>query len=198
MSGDAAHTCREWIDPESYETDLVSYLISILPRLPLENQVYSNNPDGDSRSLLNAFVPRFIQERLLSRLGLFRRSRPSARSTQSINVEEKFVRNVVTFEEPQRQRKGSATIDIQISPCENDPRRVFIRCDTCELDISDGRVNLSFPLGALGPRGWLRTVYIDDTIRIARGQKGSVFVLERTPLNESTEFPSPQVYATLE
>lgn len=169
-------------------------------RLPLENQVYSNNPDGGPRNnLVSLFLPRFVQERL-KRLGVMRNVNASARSIQSINVEEKFVRNVVNFEVPRplgrQSRKGSVTLDIHISPNEQDPRRVDIKCDAVDLDISDGQVNLSFPLGKLGPRGWLRTVYIDDTIRIARGQKGSVFVLERTPLDENA--PVPEVYTTFD
>ena len=142
---------------------------------PLENQAYSNNPDGQGRS--NPFLPRRVQDRL-ERLGV---ERGSARSSQFVDLKKARVRNIVTFQFPGRaKRQATLFVDITFKPNADDSRRVDVRFHAVRLIVTKTRMNTNFPLGIFGPRGWLRTTYIDDSIRITRGHKGSVFVLSRT------------------
>lgn len=152
---------------------------------PLENQAYSNNPDGQGRS--NPFLPRPVQDRL-ERLGV---ERGSARSSQLVDLKKGRVRNVVTFRFPGREkRQATLFVDIDFKPNDDDLRRVDVRFHSVRLIVTKSRMDTNFPLGIFGPRGWLRTTYIDESIRITRGHKGSVFVLCRTasvPKEETDE-----------
>jgi hypothetical protein len=155
---------------------------------PLENQSYSNNPGGRR----NPVLPRRIQD-ILEQLGVIDTSTPSntagsqsrsiRSSTQSIDLTKGEVRNVVGFVVPsvrrKQQRRASLTVSVKFKPNSGDSRRVDVKFQACRVRISDSPININIPLGIIGPRGWLRTAYIDDDLRITRGHKGSVFVLSR-------------------
>lgn len=76
--------------------------------------------------------------------------------------------------------KGFITVDVKGTVNQNDVRRIDVKFDSCRLTILDSPLDVTFPLGLVGPTGWLRTVYVDDEMRITRGHKGSVFILYRT------------------
>jgi hypothetical protein len=150
---------------------------------PLENQAYSNNPDGEA-GRANPFLPRRIQDRL-ERLGF---TQGSARSSQLIDLEKERIRNIVTFRFPgRRQRQATLFVDINIKPSGDDSRRVDVKFKACRLLVPNSRIDIMFPLGRLGPTGWVRTSYIDDSIRITRGHKGSVFVLSRAGIKRGEQ-----------
>jgi len=153
---------------------------------PLENQSYSNNPDGGGRA--NPFLPRRIQDRL-ERLGVLRGA-AETRSSQSVDLNKRRVRNVVAFEMPTLLRqalKVSLTVDIKFQANESDQRRVDVKFDQVRLVIPTSRLDINLPLGPIGPSGWLRTGYIDDNMRITRGHKGSVFILTRQAKKKRAE-----------
>ena len=153
---------------------------------PLENQSYSNNPDGGGRA--NPFLPRRIQDRL-ERLGVLRGA-AETRSSQSVDLNKRRVRNVVAFEMPTLLRqalKVSLTVDIKFQANESDQRRVDVKFDQVQLVIPSSRLDINLPLGPIGPIGWLRTGYIDDNMRITRGHKGSVFILTRRAKKKRAE-----------
>jgi len=126
-------------------------------------------------------------------------------STQSIDLKRKSVRNVVSFKfmpfgygmnfpllpfkvsasSNDNFLRGIITVDVKFWPPGTndnvDLRRVDVKFEECTFVIKSKvfPVNIKIPLGPIGPRGWLRTEYIDDSIRITRGHKGSVFVLSR-------------------
>jgi len=126
-------------------------------------------------------------------------------STQSIDLKRKRVRNVVSFKfmpfgngmnfpllpfkvpasSNENFLRGIITVDVKFWPPGTndnvDLRRVDVKFEECTFVIKSKifPVNIKIPLGPIGPRGWLRTEYIDDSIRITRGHKGSVFVLSR-------------------
>jgi PAP_fibrillin len=153
---------------------------------PLENQSYSNNPDGGGRS--NPFLPRRIQDRL-ERLGILK-AISETRSSQSVDLTKQRVRNVVAFEIPslrRQSRKASLTVDISFQANKKDKRKVDVKFDEVRLVIPNSRLNIQLPLGPVGPIGWLRTGYIDDNMRITRGHKGSVFILTRPAIKRRAE-----------
>mmetsp|Transcript_15600 Transcript_15600/g.38913 ORF Transcript_15600/g.38913 Transcript_15600/m.38913 type:complete len:132 (+) Transcript_15600:230-625(+) len=114
------------------------------------------------------------------------------RSTQSIDIQKRRVRNVVTFAVPSfptitrpkststSTRRASLTVDIDfIRTVPSIPTRVEVKFQACRIVIPGTPIDLTFPLGLIGPTGWLQTDYIDDEMRITRGHKGSVFILRR-------------------
>lgn len=143
---------------------------------PLENQAYSNNPRGLSDALgrANPVLPRDIQDQL-EKVGIIQDA-GVVRSSQAINLEKGEVRNVVSF--GVAGRRSSLTVTVSFRPNPRDPRRVDVKFQKCRCVVSP--LDVTIPLGIFGPTGWLRTVYIDDDMRITRGHKGSVFVLTRT------------------
>jgi len=176
---------------------------------PLENQSYSNNPDiSQLGGRSNPILPQNIQNKLED-LGILKRQ-PSenseekdgmkpdeknpVRSSQAIDLKNRRVRNVVSFEastdkipmlplpfpSPGESIRGLVTVDVKFKPNIDDDRRVDVKFEACRLSIRNSPLDINFPLGIIGPTGWLRTGYIDDDIRITRGHKGSVFILSRT------------------
>jgi len=162
---------------------------------PLENQSYSNNavastPYTSGRA--NPILPRFAQDSL-ERFGVIKSdeydSGSPVRSSQAIDLKKGRVRNVVSFKvrnpfhSTQRSNstlRGSVIVDVIVSPAANDKRQVNVKFDSCRVMMQNTPLDVTFPLGPIGPTGWLRTTYIDDAIRITRGHKGSVFILSRT------------------
>ena len=116
----------------------------------------------------------------------------SVKSIQAIDLKKKNVRNVVTFQTknmlpplpflPQKNGyvRGSITVDVAFSPDKEDDRRVNVKFQSCRVSLQNSKLDATFPLGLIGPTGWLKTMYIDESMRITRGHKGSVFVLIRT------------------
>jgi hypothetical protein len=171
---------------------------------PLENQSYSNNPfrrnNPDSGGRANPVLPREIQD-VLERTGIIEASGGSGssessskssktiapiRSSQGIDLKRKRVRNVVNVQiKKPFSVKGSLIVDVNFKPNIEDKRRIDVKFDSCRFILKKANLNQKFPLGVFGPTGWLRTVYIDDRIRITRGHKGSVFILSRTAERKS-------------
>ena len=168
---------------------------------PLENQSYSNNPFRGNNSWLfgddstssegraNPVLPREIQD-VLERTGILEAAGGTKvapiRSSQGIDLRRKKVRNVVnvTFKRP-FPVKGSIIVDLDFEPYPQDKRRVDVKFDSCRLVLQTIKFDQTFPLGFFGVKGWLKTVYVDDRIRITRGHKGSVFILSRTAKRRS-------------
>jgi len=156
----------------------------------VENQSYSNNPIDNGRS--NPILPQNIQDSLED-IGIL--STPNSntiKSTQSINLKKNRIRNVVAIElnnpisssnKGSSTIKGFITVDVKGYPNPNDKRRIDVKFDSCRVSFLNSPIDITFPLGIVGPTGWLRTSYVDNDIRITRGHKGSVFILSRTSSN---------------
>jgi hypothetical protein len=175
---------------------------------PLENQAYSNNPLGEEEGRTgraNPILPRPIQDRLES-LGVIDTNtddvstnsvnsvEPLVRSSQNIDIAKGLVRNVVTFRVPTLFPKRSTskqqsattitlTVLIAFTPDTVDARKINVKFESCRVRVRPSLSlvpsDVNIPLGIIGPSGWLRTTYLDDELRITRGFKGSVFVLQR-------------------
>ena len=110
------------------------------------------------------------------------------KSTQSINLKKGLIRNVVAFQannptplfSKNGRTKGFITVDVKGSICPEDERKIDVKFDKCRLTLQESPLDLTLPLGIFGPTGWLRTLFIDEEIRVTRGHKGSVFILSRT------------------
>lgn len=63
-------------------------------------------------------------------------------------------------------------------------RQIDVKFNSCRFTISNTPgMDVTIPLpGIIGPTGWLRTLYVDDKLRITHGHKGSVFILFRTAI----------------
>mmetsp|Transcript_39578 Transcript_39578/g.80745 ORF Transcript_39578/g.80745 Transcript_39578/m.80745 type:complete len:331 (-) Transcript_39578:287-1279(-) len=165
---------------------------------PLENQSYSNNPNSVTEGRSNPILPREIQDRL-ENMGILRPSGQdvdgaAVRSSQAIDTKKGQVRNLVTFQTSSlpfiRETKdgtkgslsGSLTVDVNFVPNVKDKRKIDVKFKSCRVLIRDSPFPVDFliPLGPVGPTGWLKTGYIDSQVRITRGHKGSVFILQRT------------------
>lgn len=140
---------------------------------PLENQAYSNNPEGRANPLLPV-----AWQKALERVGWV--SSTPIRSTQTIDVNQGLVRNIVALNLGRKNsgRRASIVVDIQAKPDIFNPRRINVKFDRFRLLIPP-YIDSSFYLGWIGPIGWIQNVYVDDDLRITRGHKGSVFVLTR-------------------
>lgn len=151
----------------------------------MENQSYSNNPSGRA----NPILPQNIQNNLED-VGILseRDVENFVKSTQAIDLKKKRIRNVVAFEannptpffSKNGKTYGFITVDVKGSANDDDPRRIDVKFDQFRVAITNSPIDITLPLGVIGPTGWLRTGYIDDDIRITRGHKGSVFILSRT------------------
>ena len=143
---------------------------------PLENQSYSNNPSGRA----NPVLPRNVQDRL-EQLGLLSPDDSTTepiKSTQTVDMNKRQVINVVGLKLGQR-RRATVTVIVGFQPDPRRPRRVQVKFQSCRFALSQSPFNVNIPLGIIGPTGWLETTYIDDNLRITRGNKGSVFILTR-------------------
>jgi len=111
------------------------------------------------------------------------------RSSQTIDLKKRRVRNLVTFGIPSlpggKSRRASLTVDVDFTPDATNPRRVNVKFQACRVVVPKTPIDVNFPLGFIGPTGWLQTNYIDDNVRITRGHKGSVFVLKRPSSSSS-------------
>ena len=146
---------------------------------PLENQSYSNQPLGTEKASSsvgqsNPFLPLPIQERL-EKAGYV--TSTNLRSTQSIDLASKEVRNVVGLQFG--KQRAALTVTVDFYPERSDPRRINVTFQACRFVVNKTPIDFTIPLGIIGPTGWLRTIYIDETMRVTRGHKGSVFVLLR-------------------
>ena len=203
---------------------------------PIENQSFSNNPEGSGNSnnnnnmgRSNPFLPMGVQN-WLEQMGIVPASSSSTtrRSTQAIDIKTRTIRNIVSIQfnpnpnsintnnniisprffgtaassssasSTSTPRRVSLTVTVKFTPVQSDARRVNVKFTECRISIpsltkrkwrnqrnsnsqqqQSNNYEYTFPLGLVGPTGWLRTIYIDDTLRITRGHKGSVFVLSR-------------------
>ena len=147
---------------------------------PLENQSYSNNPNGAEAGRANPFLPQNVQDQL-EKLGIVAQDKDPVRSSQTIDMKRKQVRNVVSFNLPflGKSKKASITVIVDFTPNSQDSRKIDVKFQECRVVAKETPIDFVIPLGIIGPTGWLRTGYIDDTIRITRGHKGSIFVLSR-------------------
>lgn len=150
----------------------------------MENQSYSNNPSGRA----NPILPQNIQNSLED-VGILseRDEENSVKSTQAIDLKKKRIRNVVAFEvnnptplfSKNGKTQGFITVDVKGSANDDDLRRIDVKFDQFRVAITNSPIDITLPLGVIGPTGWLRTGYVDDDIRITRGHKGSVFILSK-------------------
>jgi len=101
------------------------------------------------------------------------------RSTQVIDAEGGVAQNIADF--TFFNIDGSLTIKakvVKVAPSEKGSIRVDVTFKNFQVKIG----NLEFPslsLNWINPKGWIDTTYLDETMRIGRGDKGSIFVAVR-------------------
>ncbi|KAK9845028.1 hypothetical protein WJX74_009835 [Apatococcus lobatus] len=75
---------------------------------------------------------------------------------------------------------GSLNILGTVSP----PEEASIQASRVDVeftafDLKLGPANITVPLGWIKPKGWIQTTYLDDELRVGRGDKGSIFLAAR-------------------
>jgi PAP_fibrillin len=122
---------------------------------------------GKVRNVVSFGLRRFRRQRRLRPSSLFRR-RPVELDDTKYN------------ERRQAVLRASVAISIDVAPDAWDARRIHVKCQSCQFFVPGLNIDWTVPLwGVAGPMGWMRTQYVDDDLRIARGHKGTVFVLRR-------------------
>jgi hypothetical protein len=151
---------------------------------PLENQSYSNNPNG-SGGRANPVLPMNIQNQLenvgvipTTESATVTASSSPIKSTQTIDIKRQQVINVVSFVAWNQQRV-SLTVRVDFTVDSQNARRIHVKFQSVRVVVANTPINIHVPLGLFGPTGWLQTDYIDETMRITRGHKGSVFILTK-------------------
>jgi hypothetical protein len=109
-------------------------------------------------------------------------------TTQTIDVQAQRITNRVTKQGFVSTIQVAGSYDIDEEMLSQSKFRIVVSFDTCLIELLDGKVNLDlsflFDLRALTQNGskiggWLETTYVDDYIRIGRGNRGSLFILSR-------------------
>jgi len=134
-------------------------------------------------------------------MGIIQPTSTPVRSSQAIDLQKRIVRNVVTFSVPPRNTRATVTgtssslldclfflanlihcclaVNVTFTPDSTDLRKINVKFQSCRVKLQDSPLDVTIPLGIVGPTGWLRTSYIDESMRITRGHKGSIFILTR-------------------
>jgi len=102
-------------------------------------------------------------------------------TTQTINVEQLTIENKVD------QDFGTITVGGSFRPSKTIKTRAVVSFETANITLNDGFVlqfGFLFSLiaafrGGNKENGWLETTFLDEDLRIGRGDKGSLFVLTR-------------------
>jgi hypothetical protein len=104
-------------------------------------------------------------------------------TTQTLDIQQARVTNFVDQDAFTVQVAGGFELDESVA------NRVIVSFDTAKItlkNLNDFVLDLSvlfkvraFLKGGVTAGGWLETTYIDDDVRIGRGNRGSLFVLTR-------------------
>eukprot|EP00775_Hariotina_reticulata_P006035 gene6035-6273_t len=54
-----------------------------------------------------------------------------------------------------------------------------------EAELKWGNLRVPFPIGAFSPSGYIDTLYLDQDLRISKGDKGSIFVARRADKDDA-------------
>lgn len=99
---------------------------------------------------------------------------------QIFDVEKKRVINTVELD------FGTVRVEADFRPSDTVSNRAIAGFDELEIKLKNGlAINLGFIFSALSifrgtkDSGWLETTYLDDDMRIGRGNAGTLFVLTR-------------------
>jgi len=119
-------------------------------------------------------------EGAVSFLGVIRVDTSDKVTTQTIGVADKTFANAVEQDFGTIRVQGSFELD-------SVPNRIVAAFDSGSLTLKNGFViDFSFLFaarailkGGMKAGGWLETTYLDDEVRIGRGNRGSLFVLTR-------------------
>jgi PAP_fibrillin len=97
---------------------------------------------------------------------------------QSIDTTANAVHNVATF----KVLGQPGSLDVEGDVVVASPTRVDVTFTRFTLRVG-GLPAISIPLTAVSPTGWVETTYLDERVRVGRGDKGSLFVTARVPAN---------------
>lgn len=173
-------------DPnESKAVDGVWYLQYTQPSEPegvdMDNDIQSWTPKESTLDVTKKLDTRKANnEGAVSFLGVIAVDTSNKLTTQTIGVSDKLFANAVEQDFGTIQVKGFFELD-------SVPNRIVAAFDSGTLTLKNGFVidfSFLFALravlkGGVKASGWLETTYLDDDVRIGRGNRGSLFILTR-------------------
>lgn len=173
-------------DPSQAEAiDGLWYLQYTQPSEPegvdLENDIVPWKPSQSSLEYTKKLDTRKANnEGSVSFLGVVKVDTSNKVTTQTIGVKEKLFANAVQQDFGTIRVEGTFELD-------SVPNRIIAAFDKGTLSLNEGPVldfSFLFALralfkGGLKAGGWLETTYLDESVRIGRGNRGSLFVLTR-------------------
>jgi len=98
---------------------------------------------------------------------------------QSFDIQNSRVQNDVGLD------FGDVTVGGSFRISETVPNRAVVSFDTVNLDLGFVTLELGWLFNVIGTvkgtfeNGWLETTFVDEEIRIGRGNKGTMFILTR-------------------
>ncbi|KAF8070876.1 mus-18 [Scenedesmus sp. PABB004] len=112
---------------------------------------------------------------------------------QTFDTARGWVGNQARFEALGRAGRVDVDGPAQIAPTPGGER---ITATFTEASLTWGPLRVPFPIGAIAPSGYIDTLYLDDDLRISKGDKGSIFIARRADKNddaaESSRSPRAQ------
>ena len=117
--------------------------------------------------VLSALSPLAFKGKVVKRTGV----------SQVIDVAAGTISNVASFALFNGSKQGYLDVKGSVKKAQGSETRVDVEFEAAEVCVPPFK--FSIPLSWARPKGWVETTFLDEELRIGRGDKGSVFVTAR-------------------
>ena len=117
--------------------------------------------------VLSALSPLAFKGKVVKRTGV----------SQVIDVSAGTISNVASFALFNGSKQGYLDVKGSVKKAQGSETRVDVEFEAAEVCVPPFK--FSIPLSWARPKGWVETTFLDEELRIGRGDKGSVFVTAR-------------------
>ena len=117
--------------------------------------------------MLSALSPLAFKGKVVKRTGV----------SQVIDVAAGTISNVASFALFNGSKQGYLDVKGSVKKAQGSETRVDVEFEAAEVCVPPFK--FSIPLSWARPKGWVETTFLDEELRIGRGDKGSVFVTAR-------------------
>ena len=145
---------------------------------------------GESDQFPDAWKPQSVEEKITTQQSGYKGSVNAAGI--KVDTSNRVVKQILDIENSVVTNKidldfGTVCVGGPFRPSDKVANRAVVSFKQCEITLNSGVVlNLGFLFSILSlfrgtdESGWLETTYVDSTMRIGRGNKGTMFVLTRS------------------